>query len=322
MLLRVNHLQCLCDFIRTDLSHILSLRQRIADGSIESVAFEDLWHLFKPGDLVMSTDRGRAQLFSAYHITGGQVRKRKRTKYEVDELENYQYRMESGTRNYYEDPRDEEDPGDRGNSLEKFMAEQTNYSGSLGPLIVNCYMLVSDGMMIGPQEHYISIDPYAGEKPITELEVFPLRFHPKQDAIIKDMERRGRLFLGSPGHQSYDGLSLVLRRREVREDLHGEVFIDLDSYYANLPQCRPKFATLQKSKADATQNSEMFEDERDPVDLIDSEVDDKITEDYMAKDIGAFEPVTAKSISADSTKVKLMPHRVIGYVFRSRRWCK
>lgn len=265
----------------------------------------------------MSLDRGREQLFTAYHITGGQVRKRKRTRAEIEEIENFKYRMGRP----YPPYDDEEDVGER-ESLEKLMAEETDYSGSWGPLLVNCYMLVSDGTMIGPQEHYISIAPYTGEKQITELEVFPLRFHPQQDEIIEFMENRGRIYLSSPGHQSYDGLSLVLRRKEVREDLHGEVYIDLDSYYALSPSTRPKFGNLQKSRGDRTQTSENFENEHDAIDLIDPEVNDKLTEDYLAANSRDCEPVPAKSISATSDKVKLMPHRVIGYFFRSRKWCK
>ena len=271
----------------------------------------------------MSTDRGRKQLFIAYHISGGQVRKRKRTREELEEIGNAHSRLRNMYARYYEDPRDEEDLGDK-QSLEKLMAEETNYSGTWGPLMVNCYMLVSDGSLIGPQEHYISVAPFSGEKLITELEIFPLRFHPQEAAILDAMENRGQMYLNSPGHQSYDGLSLVLRRRETREELHGEVYIDVDSYYAIYPTGRPKFGNLQKSKADRTQTSENFESQFDAVDLIDSEVDDKLTEDYLSAHLQALDPATATSILQEegSHKVKLMPHRVIGYVFRSRRWCK
>ncbi|KAF7867076.1 uncharacterized protein EAF02_009862 [Botrytis sinoallii] len=69
---RVAHLKCLIEFMDHDLKHVFELRQQIKDGTITEIAFTDLWHLFSPGDLIVTYPMSRA--YRVFHTSGGRLR--------------------------------------------------------------------------------------------------------------------------------------------------------------------------------------------------------------------------------------------------------
>ncbi|THV52235.1 hypothetical protein BGAL_0085g00260 [Botrytis galanthina] len=69
---RVAHLKCLIEFMDHDLKHVFELRRQIKDGSVTEIAFTDLWHLFNPGDLIVTYPMSRA--YRVFHTSGGRLR--------------------------------------------------------------------------------------------------------------------------------------------------------------------------------------------------------------------------------------------------------
>ncbi|KAF7926079.1 uncharacterized protein EAE97_010379 [Botrytis byssoidea] len=69
---RVAHLKCLIEFMDRDLKYVFELRQQIKDGSVTEIAFTDLWHLFSPGDLIVTYPMSRA--YRVFHTSGGRLR--------------------------------------------------------------------------------------------------------------------------------------------------------------------------------------------------------------------------------------------------------
>ncbi|TGO55305.1 hypothetical protein BOTNAR_0248g00050 [Botryotinia narcissicola] len=69
---RVAHLKCLIEFMDHDLKYVFKLRQQIKDGSVTEIAFTDLWHLFSPGDLIVTYLMARA--YRIFHTSGGRLR--------------------------------------------------------------------------------------------------------------------------------------------------------------------------------------------------------------------------------------------------------
>ncbi|TGO07885.1 hypothetical protein BTUL_0240g00140 [Botrytis tulipae] len=69
---RVAHLKSLIEFMDHDLKHVFELRQQIKDGSVTEIAFTDLWHLFSPGDLIVTYPMSRA--YRVFHTSGGRLR--------------------------------------------------------------------------------------------------------------------------------------------------------------------------------------------------------------------------------------------------------
>lgn len=50
----IRHLRCLLDFISSELKDTLEARRAIEGKTIRKISFEDLWYLYKPGDLVLT----------------------------------------------------------------------------------------------------------------------------------------------------------------------------------------------------------------------------------------------------------------------------
>ncbi|KAM3066248.1 hypothetical protein ACMFMG_003240 [Clarireedia jacksonii] len=69
---RVTHLQVLVDFMDTDLKPVFDLRRSISDGTIQEIAFADLWHLFNPGDLIVESLFQQA--YRIFHTSNGRHR--------------------------------------------------------------------------------------------------------------------------------------------------------------------------------------------------------------------------------------------------------
>jgi hypothetical protein len=50
------HWRCFVDFIQTHLKNLLGLRNCIAERKLEKISFDNLWHLFSPGDIVLGQE--------------------------------------------------------------------------------------------------------------------------------------------------------------------------------------------------------------------------------------------------------------------------
>jgi hypothetical protein len=74
---RVSQLQCLHDFISTDLRNLIDLLAKIQEGSLEKIAFDGIYHLYSPGDLIINREEDSDLLYQVYAVTGGRVRLQK-----------------------------------------------------------------------------------------------------------------------------------------------------------------------------------------------------------------------------------------------------
>lgn len=165
----------------TYLIGIFNLRMQIARGTLRTIAFVDLWHLFTYGDEVCSREEGsKHQIFRVLDFTGGRTNK-------------------SATRrmrnNYGRDT-----PETDMNSFK-----------------VQCFNYYFNGKSFQPRTDIFAISPYEGEKPLTSLTVFPLRFSKECNQVRSDMVIRGRrqLELCNVSHKQYIGLT----NDEPREDV-------------------------------------------------------------------------------------------------------
>ncbi|KAK7709560.1 hypothetical protein SLS63_013195 [Diaporthe eres] len=65
---RIHRLQCIHDFIQKDLANYIGLELRVQNGDIDEVLFEEAYHLFKPGDMVLGVDCGDDQLYQVTSV--------------------------------------------------------------------------------------------------------------------------------------------------------------------------------------------------------------------------------------------------------------
>lgn len=267
---RVSQLKCLLDFIQTepDLQRILSLRGQVEAGSLETISFPDLWLLFRPGDLVVSRVRGRLQLSKVYSTTGGHKQRSARKKQTDD------YYLEAGG------------PGKRAwtgatSTVEEDMTEKSlreaNFGiGSWTSLKVDCYTLEVDviGDELRPIDGMWKIKHFLGQMRITDLPIYPVRFHHDTTGLLKRMEERGLKYLSSPGHKSYDGRSARLSPKEPVHEIEGDVYVEFD--WKDFDE-----SSLVMSRLEVTESEELIGDSIRR--LTGNEIDNRRSEEFMAK---------------------------------------
>jgi hypothetical protein len=178
----MDEIYCLNHFIQHDLKDILNLRQSIREGSAKEIAFGDLWHLFNPGEVII-TQGPEIQAHRILHVTGG--RKLRSRVLKEDPL----------TIPY--------DLPDR--------QEPTIYAyASITPITIDCFSIDFDGKTFGPVPNQIIIQDYEGLVPIRSLKVYPLSLAENPVAIETMLESRGNRFfdLRQVSHKRYIGRSL------------------------------------------------------------------------------------------------------------------
>ena len=129
-------------FMDEDLKDIFEMRQKIEDGTLEKIAFDDLWHLFRYGEEVLIKDKygpGKPVAARTFKFTGGRSTN-------ADRAANgptYDYDVERKRRI----GADALGPGSWGNAF-----------------VVQCWSLTFDGSLYWPHEVVVGIRPYEGEK--------------------------------------------------------------------------------------------------------------------------------------------------------------
>lgn len=313
-------LECLDDFVRTELKDVIGLRERIESGALESIDFSDLWHLFKPGDTVISTENGYEQLYTVYSITGGQIQTRARTLREVQ----------------FHDPNEPVE-----DASEKLLRNEAYGIGTWTTLRIDCYYMCFNGAKVGPIRALKRIKHYAGQRKVTELPIYPAHYHSDGDLLLKRMEERGRKHLSSTGHQSYDGLSVPPRTdslspsaqqiqpishkkySEFQEDIQADVFVDFTQFYQDTPSQKPRLGSLPKSLPDTIESEESFPESKfNYRRLSGHKIDVKLFNDFMTVNRSNLELVKSECALERADYLRLLPHAVPGYSFQARKWCK
>lgn len=207
--------------------------------SAERVKFDDLWSLFRVGDLICMPAAGETA--GRYH--------------EVWRI----YRIELPT----------PEPGYPSSGWEFFMDElqQNNKKETFN---IFAYYIDHDGTNLGAVRHTFNISSFPGERLIESLEVFPIRYrhdHQQVLASLKDQGRQFQKFL-TDRHQSYNAWTLTRNppfdttdaEDEILRDENGEymrhpefvesdVIVDMAEAYQKNPDWRPTFHRVTPNKS-------------------------------------------------------------------------
>ena len=180
-----HHLKLLLQTLGLHLGSLRTLHKAIRDRAVSKIRFENLWHLFQPGDLVV-TSRQPFQAYRVLHVSGGRP-------------------LLTTT--------------DAASSEKDLEAEPTSYQSQVSPFTVDCVRFDYDGEKFGPVQDSISIFKYEEDRMITKLDVYPISYAEKPDELIKTLLNRGRRFAEYKGfqHRRYEGLSLSEPQEEVSE---------------------------------------------------------------------------------------------------------
>ncbi|KAF4958071.1 hypothetical protein FSARC_11107 [Fusarium sarcochroum] len=304
---RLDHLRLLKNFIDTDLAPQLRTFTKAKTGELETTAFEDLWFLFTPGDMIYFKERGYDRLGKVYALTGGQQQKRRR----------------EATDPFAGDSKHKESEGYRIDSTR----------GSWSSLTVNYYTMEYDGYYLGPKDACKHIRHYTGERSITDLPIFPLKFHEKKDEIERRLKKRGERYCSSYGHKSYNGTTCPSDDKETPEERSGDMFVDFKDYYriiADWPanetpprphyrQGRPRLGNLIPIESDPSEVEEKISGNV-TFNLYDREVDYKSFEDFVISYMTQYETLKIELDCIPEDRLLLLPHWVPAYFFRSRHY--
>jgi len=157
--------------------HIVPVVQRFSNGSCTKVHFHDLWFIFRQGDMLycpMRLEKGKTKntvpvryqtACKLYHITGGQPKLWSDRPYDT----------------------------------------QPRLKDRLSKLEIYGYYIEYDGTHYGPISMNISIDPYEGEREITSLEAFPLRYleTKRRETIEQGLLNQGNIFIEATKHKHW-----------------------------------------------------------------------------------------------------------------------
>ena len=205
-----DQLRCLVDFMSSDMQDIFDVKRQVDNQTLEEVAFEHLWLLYKPGDLVYTMenleDRSTYQAYRVLHITGGRS--------VLDTLNQCHF-----------DPVDDRNWDFDSESEERVRDSIRGSPANITPVIIDCFYIDFDGNKLGPKSKKFAIHTFMGKRRLDTLDLCPSFSFPQHEKLRSTMVARGRRFtqLAAGTHKKYSGTTL----RESRE------FFELNRSYLN-----------------------------------------------------------------------------------------
>ncbi|RGP60190.1 protein msp1 [Fusarium sporotrichioides] len=320
----LEHMTCLLKFMD---EYIQKRLQYLHSASCDKIFFSDIWHMFKPGDQVISADGKQVyQVFnvtSPPHIGKDGWSKFSKEKDESDEAPNEDY-------------------------------------------VIHCAFVHFDGYQIGPVVRDVTIPKFDGEKSVTSLSIYPLRCHvrmklerqimtlkPTGDQVeqaVSDgvaelresLVKRGKLFSEVAGvkHMYYSGLTV-----DTRDEVQSQVMIDFEEAFLveKNDDWRPEvkhligmIAISDSTTTDATCEALCCSNETIHND---SYVDNKRHHDFMKEMMRGVEdgidnlppasvyprPMEKSNtggLPLTSDELLITSYSVFGFVLRDRSWAK
>jgi hypothetical protein len=174
-----------------DMQSIFELRRQIEDRNLSGggIAYQDLSHLYKPGDIVVPNwmfDSKPKRAYCVLHVTGGRplIEKRSTTTTTTTAL----------------------DPPTTHNGL----TSTFGFSTGVSPFVLDCFYLDYNGAKFGPREERLIMQEYSGMKPVLSLEVVPINFLQDLKVTQSSLLARGKRYadLCPISHKIYKGLTL------------------------------------------------------------------------------------------------------------------
>jgi hypothetical protein len=227
-------MRCYVKFIDDE---VMPLYGRYDGSSATSVTFQDLWYLFRVGDLIYMP--ASSEVGGRYH--------------EVWRI----YRTEVP---------DAETPYPS-TGWEVFADE---YQPNNASFRISAYYIDHDGTSFGAVRRTFDIESFVGEMGIESLEVYPIRYRENHAQLLDSLRAQGRKFASylEERHQQYSAWTLtrnppwkatepqdeILENESYEKMRHPEfiesdVVVDLTEAYQRVPDWRPRFHNARVNKS-------------------------------------------------------------------------
>ncbi|KAF5010505.1 hypothetical protein FDECE_3322 [Fusarium decemcellulare] len=217
---------------------VMPMYGRFDGTSADRVKFDDLWSLFRPGDLIYMPASGE---------TGGRY-------HEVWRV--YKTRAPEPETSYPTSGWD-------------FFADEQQIDEN-SKFKISAYYIDHDGANFGAVRRKFEIESFVGERSIESLEVFPIRYRPNHQQLLESLQEQGHKFMNylEDRHQQYSAWTLtrnpphdstepdeeILDNQDYEKMRHPEfvesdVIVDLTEAYQKTPDWRPRFHQLTYNKS-------------------------------------------------------------------------
>ncbi|KAL1862663.1 hypothetical protein Daus18300_008461 [Diaporthe australafricana] len=314
-----DHLNCIHNFIQTDLKNYIGLKLKIRDGDIEEVLFEEIYHLFKPGQLVVPAATNEDQLYRVYSVTGGRMR-----------LSEYKNNIL---------------PPGAPRIVQRFGIGV----GTWTDLQIECYIMAWDGENIGPRRRTYSISYFAGVKKVTDLGVYPIQFQEDAAGLQSRLRARGRKLVQCFGHKRYTGSSVPLfpplgifvkdkksvpmpgHRSDDSNDederhvpgtamVRSDVYVDYKAFFSYSFTTQPALSDLSATQGEEVETREAL-GQHDEWNHSDHEVDAYLSDTFLSSHRYMTKFGKPKeNLDDDGDRLELLPAQVPAFIFGSRKW--
>ncbi|KAH6677899.1 hypothetical protein F5X68DRAFT_245697 [Plectosphaerella plurivora] len=192
-------LNLLIEVLDSDLKATFDLRKKVDDGIDVDVEYEDLWHVFRRGDILVSRYQPD-HVFRLLNIAGGR-----------DPLSHGPFHYD----------------------------ERLEGAKSVDGFALDCYSLSSNGVSYVPRLEHFSIRRFFGTQRVTELPYFPVRFHPDAAKLTTEMTERGRVYYDLTRQPFQHMLAKGRTLDEPRQDIEAQVIVDMVLALNAEPDWRP-----------------------------------------------------------------------------------
>ena len=323
---------CLIEFIDVELRPVVD---SYCNMTSQKTPFCDLWHLFKPGDLI-------------YGPPGNRI---------FDMILRDGVTMPQGGPNdvFQEVWRVANTTGGRPHlqaAKEKSRFGHTEASGlrsTIDPFFITAVFVDFNGIRFVNQSFRFTISPFEGERDIASLEIYPLRYASQVDELKDKWRSRGEAFreYTTFKYRYYAGKTLTcapngaytpeLDYPKHAENIDSQVVVDFGEAFAAHPTWRSSWESLILDHGGA---SEGFSEDYDTSywqdrarkrldyqiedDIYDDgDIDTKLMEEYVERDplqTGYLHKRSNANDALDESHLMLLPNRVFAFVMKSRKW--
>ncbi|GAB7359523.1 hypothetical protein MBLNU230_g6167t1 [Neophaeotheca triangularis] len=332
----LEHLQPLLDCLNGNLAVEVARHQRLrachtggkAAGSTR-VSFDELWHLFAPGDLVY--DPKEYQALKVLAVTGGR-------QHLIEEHGDgktigagglpYEAGLDRGFDDHF--------------AVGDFQRLTLTGTEQTSDFVLSCFYLRSNGARVGPIQTTRVIKAFEGLREIKDLALMPVAYAETESfsmgrtgesdigergkTVQQVLLERGRKYAelalkGQAAHREYSGFSLG----SIREQLDSEVIVDLDYYHQSHPEAEPLFGLHQPPDAEAQETREKLLTLHESTIFDDSVVDKLRTDKYLRQHPylvrWSEDQYQRFMLSADDCII-LFPREMWGFVLRTREFTR
>jgi hypothetical protein len=275
-------MKCLIDFIDR---HLEAKSSYLHGSNHLRVLFSDIWHLFKPGDSVVTQDKQQA-----YRVIG----------------------VKSPSQTV------------------KTPAWRSVRAGEDSSFVIDCVYIDFDGQRLGPVSQKFVIPRFDGEREVTSLDVFPIRFAKDEDAEV--LIRRGYNFVQVTGiaPMHYAGPTL-----DSGVEVDGTVVIDFEkAFIAEGAEWKPTLERLViTEKAKENKYEDMPGRYMNEVIHDDAYVDTTLGNEFILQQLTSGEShreIPSLTVCSSQTpkdiiditrsEFLIMNYRVFGFILASKKW--